>query len=216
MSFIAPLVASPAFITFLGASLILALIPGPGVIYIVTRTLNQGRRAGLASVCGIACGNFANAAAASVGLAAIIAASSGAFVALKLGGAAYLVYLGVKALRTSAPLEAPVAAKVPAVKLLRDGFFVALLNPKTALFFAALLPQFIDPAAPALQQSLILGSVFVAIALCTDSIYVLTASALASTVRKRTAWRLYGRFVSAATYIGLGVYAALASPRTAK
>jgi threonine/homoserine/homoserine lactone efflux protein len=210
-------VASSAFLTFLGASLILALIPGPGVIYIVTRTLSQGRRAGLASVCGIACGNFANAAAASVGLAVIIAASSVAFVVVKLGGAAYLVYLGIKTLRSSAPLEAPlVANRVSAVKLFRDGFFVALLNPKTTLFFAALLPQFIDPAASALAQSLILGSVFVCIALCTDSIYALTASALASTVRRRTGWRPYGRLISAATYIGLGIYAALASPRTAK
>jgi threonine/homoserine/homoserine lactone efflux protein len=209
--------ASSAFLTFLGASLILAVTPGPGVIYIVTRTLSQGRRAGLASVCGIACGNLANAAAASVGLAAIMAASSTAFVAVKLGGAAYLVYLGIKALRTLPPLEALHAAnRASAGKLFRDGFFVALLNPKTALFFAALLPQFIDPAGSALHQSLMLGGVFVSIALCTDSTYVLTASALASTLRRRTRWRPYGRFISAATYIGLGIYAALASPRTVK
>jgi len=210
-------VTSPTFVAFLIASLILAVTPGPGVLYIVTQTLGQGRKAGLASVCGIALGNLGNASAASVGLAAVFAASSTAFVVVKLAGAAYLVCLGVKALRTKATIEGGVRANhTSPARLFRDGLFVALLNPKTALFFAALLPQFINPSASPLGQTLVFGCVFVSIAVCTDTIYVLTASAMASSIRRRSGWRPYGRYLSAATFIGLGVYAAFASPRSAK
>lgn len=211
------LLKAPTFAAFLFASLILAVTPGPGVIYIVTRTLGQGRKAGLASVGGIAVGNLGNAAAASVGLAAVLAASASAFTVVKLAGAAYLVYLGINQLRASP--AAGVAARpihAPPGRLFRDGFFVALLNPKTALFFAALLPQFINPGASPLGQSLGLGCVFVSIAMCTDTLYVLTASALAPARWRRSRWRPYSRYVAAATFIGLGLYAALASPRTAK
>jgi threonine/homoserine/homoserine lactone efflux protein len=214
---IGSLFTSPTFVAFLVASLILAVTPGPGVVYIVTQTLGQGRKAGLASIGGIALGNLGNASAASVGLAAVFAASSTAFVVVKLAGAAYLVFLGIKALRARSTVEAAAhATRTSAARLLRDGFLVALLNPKTALFFAALLPQFINPSASPLGQSLVFGCVFVSIAMCTDTIYVLSASALASTMRRQSGWRPYGRYISAATFIGLGVYAALASPRPAK
>lgn len=208
---------SPNFATFLVASLILAITPGPGVVYLLAQTLGHGRKAGLASVGGIALGNLGNASAASLGLAAVFAASSAAFLAVKIAGAAYLIFLGIKTLRPKSTIEA--AARVSRTspgRLFRDGLVVALLNPKTALFFAALLPQFINPSASPLCQSLLLGCVFVAIALCTDTIYVLTASAVASAMRRRSAWRPYGRYLSAASFIGLGVYAAFASPRSAK
>ena len=208
---------SPNFATFLVAGLILAITPGPGVVYLLTQTLGHGRKAGLASVGGIALGNLGNATAASVGLAAIFAASSAAFFVVKIAGAAYLIFLGIKTLRTRSAGEAaaPVSRTSPG-RLFRDGLVVAFLNPKTALFFAALLPQFINPSASPLWQSLLLGCVFVAIALCTDTIYVLTASAVASTMRRRSTWRPYGRYISAASFIGLGIYAAFASPRSAK
>jgi threonine/homoserine/homoserine lactone efflux protein len=210
-------VESPNFATFLVAGVILAITPGPGVIYILTQTLKAGRKAGLASVGGLALGNLGNASAASVGLAAVFAASSTAFFIVKIAGAAYLIFLGIKALRASPPVEAAArAGGAPPGPLFRDGLLVALLNPKTALFFAALLPQFIDPRASPLWQSLLCGGVFVAIALVTDTIYVFTASAVASTLRRRSPWRPYGRYVSAVTFIGLGIYAALASPRSAK
>jgi threonine/homoserine/homoserine lactone efflux protein len=211
------IITSPTLVAFLIASLILAVTPGPGVVYVVTQTLGQGRKAGLASICGIALGNLGNAAAASVGLAAVFAASATAFVVVKISGAAYLVFLGIKALRArSAVHDAGSPKRASPARLFRDGFLVALLNPKTALFFAALLPQFINPDASPLGQSLVFGSVFVAIAMCTDTIYVLCASALASTIRRRSAWRPYGRYISAASFIGLGVYAAFAGPRSAK
>jgi threonine/homoserine/homoserine lactone efflux protein len=208
---------SPTFAAFLFASLMLAVTPGPGVIYIVTRTLGQGRKAGFASIAGIALGDFGNATAASLGLAALLSASAAAYVIVKLAGAAYLIYLGVKALwaRSAAPLAASRIRESP-VRLFRDGFLVSLLNPKTALFFAALLPQFINPGASPLWQSLVLSCIFVAIALCTDTIYMLTASALAPAISRRGSSRPYGRYISAATFIGLGVYAALANPRSAK
>jgi threonine/homoserine/homoserine lactone efflux protein len=215
---IASLVAAPSFSAFILASLILALTPGPGVLYILTRTLAEGRRAGLASVCGIALGNLGNAAIASFGLAVVIAASATAFTVVKWVGAAYLVYLGIRALRTKpvAPVEASRRAAAAPARVFRDGFLVALLNPKTALFFAALLPQFIQPGAAPLTQTLWLGCTFVLIALCTDSGYVFAAAALSGRFRRRTAARPYGRYLSAATFIGLGVYAAFAHPRTVK
>jgi threonine/homoserine/homoserine lactone efflux protein len=207
---------SAQFATFLVASLILAVTPGPGVIYILTRTLSQGRGAGLASVCGIALGNLANAAAASLGLAVVIAASAAAFSVVKFCGAAYLVFLGVQALRAAPAAEPDAARKRPiaAGRLFRAAFLVALLNPKTALFFAALLPQFIHPGAAPLAQTLFLGCVFVALAFCTDTVYVFAAASLAQRLRRHSRWRGCGRYVSAAAFMGLGVYAALANPRT--
>jgi threonine/homoserine/homoserine lactone efflux protein len=211
------LLTSPTFAAFLVASLILAVTPGPGVIYIVTRTLGQGRKAGFASIAGIALGDFGNASAASLGLAALLSASAAAYVIVKLAGAAYLIYLGVKALwaRSAAPLAASRLRESPA-RLFRDGFLVSLLNPKTALFFAALLPQFINPGASPLWQSLILSCIFVAMAMCTDTIYMLTASALGPAISRRGSARPYGRYISAAAFIGLGVYAALANPRSTR
>jgi len=208
---------TPSHLTlFLIAAFILAITPGPGVIYVVTRTLRQGRRAGLASVLGIALGNFGNAAAASLGLAVLLAASAAAFTMIKLAGAAYLVYLGLKALFAESVVAAPAAAGNLRMRLFADGFLVALLNPKTAIFFAALLPQFIDTAAAPLGQSLTLGAIFVSIALCTDSIYVLVAAALSHSFSGNFAVQTYGRYASAATFIGLGILAAIASPRTSR
>jgi threonine/homoserine/homoserine lactone efflux protein len=207
----------PLLAGFALASLVLAATPGPGVLYIVTRTLAQGRRAGLASVAGVALGNLGNAMAASLGLAALLAVSSLAFTVLKFAGAAYLIGLGVKALRDAGAAAADAApdvardARRPG-RILRDGFVVALLNPKTALFFAAFLPQFIDPAASAAAQSALFGAAFVAIAACTDSAYVLAAGAVAPVLGGLGRARRAGRYASAAVYVGLGVATALSHP----
>jgi threonine/homoserine/homoserine lactone efflux protein len=207
---------SSTFAAFLIAGTILAVTPGPGVIYVVTRTLSRGRQAGLASVGGIALGNLANATAASLGLAALLAASATAFAVIKLAGAAYLVFLGVRTLRAKRRFRVPAAAdRASNLRLFADGFLVALLNPKTALFFAALLPQFINPDAPPLGQGLILACVFVSIALCTDTIYVLAAAALAPKITATSSSRAVGRYATAATFIGLGVYAAMSGRRPA-
>jgi threonine/homoserine/homoserine lactone efflux protein len=206
------------FIAYVLASLVLAVTPGPGVAYIVARTLAQGRPAGLASVAGVAAGNLGNALGASLGLAALFALSSAAFDVVKWAGAGYLVWLGVQALRGARggtdALHAEFAAPQLA-RILRDGFFVALLNPKTALFFAAFVPQFMTPGAGAAQQAAALGAVFVLIAAITDTGYVLLASAAARSLAGRNARRTaaLGRYATAATFIGLGLYAAASSSR---
>lgn len=202
------------WMAFVFASLVLAVTPGPGVLYIVTRTLAQGRAAGLASVAGVALGNLGNALAASLGLAALFALSSLAFAVVKWAGAAYLVWLGVRALwqpTASAAAAAPAFEPPRLARIARDGFVVALLNPKTALFFAAFLPQFLpDASAASVSRTAMLGALFVAVAALTDSGYVLLAGAAARALGGRVARRTeaLGRYAAAATYIGLGLYTA--------
>jgi threonine/homoserine/homoserine lactone efflux protein len=209
----------PLLAAFVVASVVLAVTPGPAVLYIVTRTLSQGRRAGLASVAGVALGNLGNALGAAVGLAALFAVSSLAFSVVKYTGAAYLVWLGIKALRSapatgSGPVAAPPA--VGARKVFRDGFVVALLNPKTAIFFAAFLPQFMSPASSALTQSLGLGATFVLIAGTTDCAYAFGASAVAPALARARRAAAFGRYLTASAFIGLGVFTAVSGSRGAK
>jgi len=200
---------------FVLASAVLAITPGTAVIYLVTRTLGQGRSAGLASIGGIALGNFGNAVIASLGIAVIFAVSARAFTIAKLAGAAYLVLLGVRALRR-APVStrAEPAGRAPRMSAFRDGFLVALLNPKTALFFAAFLPQFVDPGAAPLPQSILLGSVFVLLAACTDTLYVLAAGALGPKIVGLGGRRSRGRYVTAISFIALGIYLACSGSRS--
>lgn len=191
---------------FAAASLVLAVTPGPGVLFIVARTLAAGRRAGLAAVAGVAAGNLANAVAASLGLAALFAIWPPAFDAVRIAGGAYLLWMAVDSWRRAGTA---VAASTPASTEgspppARQAFWVALLNPKTTLFFAALLPPFLDPAAPAVPQSLALGALFVAIAAATDSIYALAAGLLAPRLAGRAA---AGRRGAAVVYAALGAYA---------
>ena len=210
------------FAAFLIASIVLAVTPGPGVVYIVARTLAQGRGAGLASVAGVALGNLGNALSASLGLAALFALSVAAFEIVKWAGAAYLLWLAFQALRrpvapghaASSPPAGVAPAAAPLAHVFRDGFVVALLNPKTALFFAAFLPQFIaDPAGAGIAQTALLGLVFVTVAALSDSVYVLLASVLgrafcngggATSTRARVA--MAGRYATAATFAGLALY----------
>jgi len=206
----------PLFSAFLLASVVLAVTPGPGVLYIVTRSLVQGRRFGLVSVAGVALGNLGNAFAASVGLAALFAVSSLAFSVVKYAGALYLVYLGVQMLRSSsATNSAAVPTVAPLGRVFRDGFVVALLNPKTTVFFAAFLPQFLSPDAPPMFQSMSLGFLFVAIAAVTDSIYALAAGAVVPVLRGG-AVRHVGRRLGGGVFIGLGLFTALDGSRGAK
>ena len=195
------------FSAFLIASFILAVTPGPGVLYIVTRSLTQGRRFGLASVAGVALGNLGNAVGASIGLAAVFAVSAVAFIVVKYLGAVYLLYLGVQAIRAPRIGEAT-AAPAPASlgRIFRDGFVVALLNPKTAVFFAAFLPQFMNAQTPAIVQSVTLGSIFVAIAALTDTAYALAAGALAPALVRARGVRAAGRYVTGGAFVGLAVY----------
>jgi len=205
---------SPTLAVFLFASLLLAITPGPAVIYLVTRTLAQGRGAGLASIGGVALGNLGNAAAAALGLAVIFAVSERAFIVVKLAGAAYLLYLGIIELRRASARRNAQPALAPRSRAFRDGLLVALLNPKTALFFAAFLPQFVDPAASPLAQSLRLSAAFVAIAVCTDTLYVLAAHTLAP--RIASLGGRSGRYITGFSFIALGIFVACGGSRPAR
>jgi threonine/homoserine/homoserine lactone efflux protein len=202
---------APLLLAFLAAALVLAITPGPGVAYIVTRTLGQGRRAGLASVAGVALGNLANVVAAALGLSSLLAASPVAFAVLRYAGAAYLVWLGLQLLRRPAAVQDPVAAPASRGKVLRQGILVSLLNPKTTLFFAAFLPPFMQAPAAPMAQALVLGTLFVLIAAVSDTAYVLLATVLAPGRLREGAVR--GRRVVALVYIALGLVAAFGGGR---
>jgi len=202
------------FGAFVAASLVLAVTPGPGVVYIVARSAAQGRRIGLVSVAGVALGNWLNAIAASAGLAALFLAFAPALFAVKWAGACYLVYLGLRTIRgRSAGRPQQELERVPATKIFRDGFLVAFLNPKTALFFAAFLPQFMTTGGSPLVQGLFLGSLFVAIAVVTDAIYAVAAGSFSNRVLRSVVARRSGRLISGSVLIGLGLYTAISGIR---
>lgn len=163
---------------------------------------------------GVALGNLGNALAASLGLAALFAVSAAAFMIVKYAGALYLVYLGVRMLHRAQD-ETPVALDrdAPLGRIFRDGFIVALLNPKTTVFFAAFLPQFLSPGMPPMLQTMALGALFVAIAAVTDSAYALAAGAIAPALARARGVRRFGRRLGGGMFIGLGVFTALAGPR---
>jgi threonine/homoserine/homoserine lactone efflux protein len=203
----------PTLSVFLAASALLAVVPGPGVLYIVSRSLVQGRRSGIVSVFGVAAGNLGNALTAALGLAAVFAVSAPAFTVVKYAGAAYLVWLGVKMWRKGdqAPTDAPAVA-ARAARVFRDGMLVSLLNPKTTIFFAAFLPQFVTTPQSPMRQSIALGVLFVLIAAVTDSLYALSASAVSRRLA-RGGTRRIGRRLGGSLFIGLGLFAALTGAR---
>jgi threonine/homoserine/homoserine lactone efflux protein len=198
---------STALWLFCLAALALLAVPGPAVLYIVVQSAEQGRRVGLASVAGIHLGTLVHVAAATIGLSALIVASAVAFSAVKYAGAAYLVYLGVRKL-----LERPRRARIererePLRRAFARGAVVNVLNPKTALFFLAFLPQFVDRDRGGVwSQVLVLGLVFVGLGLVSDSLYALGAGAIGRLLRRRGRALQYG---SGIVYIGLGAAAAL-------
>lgn len=214
----ADLLPGPALLlAFFAASLVLAVTPGPGVVYVVARTLTQGRGAGLASVAGVALGNLGNALGASIGLAALFAWSTLAFTLVRYAGAAYLLYLAWQALRAPERTHGlPQVPAAPVARILRDGFFVALLNPKTAIFFAAFLPQFIDPAVGPVLQSIALSAMFVLLAACTDSAWVLLAVSVAPLLGRGSDAARASRYAPAVVYLALGIYALLSDQRAAR
>ncbi len=198
---------------FAAASLALAVVPGPAVLYIVARSVDQGRLAGLVSTLGIAVGGLVHVVAATIGLSSLLASSATAFTVVKYAGAAYLVLLGVRRLLTREQPEGEIA-RVPKARrrLFVDGVVVNVLNPKTAIFFVAFLPQFVDPgAASASLQILALGMIFVGIAFCSDSLWAIGAGTLGAWLR-RSSWYLGAkRWVTGTVFVGLG----LSTARTA-
>jgi threonine/homoserine/homoserine lactone efflux protein len=165
-----------SFLLFLAAASLIALSPGPGILYVAARTLAGGRVEGLASTLGTAIGGLFHVAAGAVGVSALVMASAEAFTLLKWLGALYLIWLGVKTLREARLAMPPVAAGVASGHALRDGIIVEALNPKTAAFFLAFIPQFVDPSGPVWLQFLGLGLISVALNTAVDTAVVVLAS----------------------------------------
>ena len=196
---------------FAAACVGLVLVPGPAVLYIVTRGIAHGRRGGLVSMLGVESGNMLQVLAATAGLAAIVASSATAFNLLKYAGAAYLVYLGIQALRDGAGGEERPAAS--GRHMFWNGLLVGALNPKLALFLLAFLPQFVDPAAgPVWLQTLVLGCIFSAVAAVGDAAYALAAGTAGQRLRRLVRGRGLAR-ASGVVYIGMGIGAALGNSR---
>lgn len=195
---------------FVAAAMLLFIVPGPAVLYIVTRSLSQGRKAGLVSVLGIHLGSLIHIAAAMAGLSALIAASATAFTALRWAGAAYLVYLGIRTLRSGDDLFATGPARGTSYRrIFTQGAIVNVLNPKTALFFLAFVPQFVDPTAGnPTTQILVLGLAFVVAGLVSDGMYAILAGTIGDHMAHRPRWRRTSRYAAGAIYIALGAAAA--------
>lgn len=190
---------------FLSAAFILLITPGPSVAYIVTRSVSQGRRAGMISALGVNTGGLLHVVAAALGLSALLVSSAVAFSVVKYAGALYLIFLGVRAMFSSKePVQTPAgAANLRA--LYSQGILVNALNPKTALFFLAFLPQFIDPSrGSAAAQILLLGLLFVGMSVITDGAYALLAgSGRRFIVTERT--KKAGGYLAGSVYIALGI-----------
>jgi threonine/homoserine/homoserine lactone efflux protein len=204
---------SSSFVAFLIAATVLAVTPGPGIAYVVARTVAGGRGEGLASCLGTAVGGMVHVLAAALGVSLVIAQSATAFSIVKYVGAAYLVYLGIRLLRQAPPAAdagLPVPRAQGARRAFGEGIMVEALNVKTALFFLAFLPQFVDPGHAALPQLLLMGSICVTLNTAVDVVAVLAAHRfLQSNTARHARERLLQR-ASGFTMIGLGAYLALA------
>jgi threonine/homoserine/homoserine lactone efflux protein len=184
-------------LAFAIASLALIAIPGPNMIFIVTRTAAQGLRAGLASALGVEAGTLLHIAAAGLGIAALVAASPVAFAVVKYAGVAYLAYLGIQTLRNPSSTAAGAVRKTPLWRLFLDGALVNALNPKVVLFFLAFLPQFVRSQG----EMPIFGAVLFGLALTADIAYCLAANAIGPWLQRKSA----GHRWFASIYFGLGL-----------
>lgn len=196
-----------SLIAFVAASLVVLLIPGPGVLYVVARSVGQGWRAGLASAVGTSAGALVHVAAATVGLSAILLTSATAFGIVKSLGAAYLIYLGIRTLMAGrAAAGAKISGPLALRRLFTDGVVVSVFNPKIAVFFLAFLPQFVDPSrGPVAQQVLLLGVVYVVLALVTDGGYAVLAGSARQWLGGRIMRGPLPRYLSGGIYLGLGL-----------
>jgi len=203
---------SSTLVTFSIAALALFVIPGPAVLYIITRSLAGGRKAGLVSVAGIHAGSLVHIGAAIAGLSALLATSAVAFGAVKWAGAAFLIYLGVRTfLNRSGPVEQLAAIEpAPLRTVFRQGFVVNALNPKTAIFFLAFVPQFVDSSRGTTSQILILSTLFIALGVISDGLYATVFGSVGQRLTRTDWWRTGRWAVPATMYIGLGLVAGFA------
>jgi threonine/homoserine/homoserine lactone efflux protein len=197
---------------FVSAAAVLLAIPGPAVLYIVSRSIGQGRNAGFVSAFGIGIGTLIHTLAAAVGLSALLVSSATAFSVVKYLGAGYLIFLGIQKLRSNDPFDAsPNAGRTKLSRVFTQGIVVNVLNPKTALFFFAFLPQFIDPArGHVATQILSLGMLFACMGTTSDCVWAFFSSSVASWLRGNPRWMRTERYLSGGILISLGVATAFA------
>jgi len=200
---------------FMIASLALLLTPGPAVLYIVARSINQGRMAGIVSVLGVETANFFHASAAALGLSAILLSSALAFDIVKYLGAAYLIYLGIRKIVVREDRAKTEVGKEESLsRIYSQGFVVNLFNPKTALFFFAFLPQFVNTSNGNITlQIFLLGIIFVVMAIITDSAYAIISSLIANQLNANQNFARNQRYFTGLIYIGLGVVTAFTGSR---
>jgi threonine/homoserine/homoserine lactone efflux protein len=206
--------SATSFALFCLASAALAVVPGPAVTYIVMHSVDKGRRAGLASAAGVASGGLVHVVAATVGLSALIASSATAFTVVKLVGAVYLIVVGIRRIAGRDDSEQVQAQPAPMRRIYRQGVIVNVFNPKTALFFLAFLPQFVDRGASVPPQVALLGLTFAAIAFASDCSYALLADLLAGRIRRSGRGARARRFLSGSIFVALGATAAAAHRST--
>jgi threonine/homoserine/homoserine lactone efflux protein len=201
---------------FTASALALVAIPGPNHVFIVARSIEQGRRAGFASAFGVEAATLVHVAAAAAGLSAALASSATAFAVVKYAGVAYLLYLAVKALTAPDAHDRDARPAAPRRRVFLEGFVVNLLNPKVALFFLAFLPQFVDPGAgPAWSQIVVLGAVLAAIGLASDLLYALGAGGAGVRLRASAGFWRRRRYVAGGVYLALAVVALAGGRRRA-
>lgn len=203
---------------FLTAAVVLLAIPGPAVTYVVGRGIGLGRAAGVVSALGIAVGTCLHAVAAAVGLSALLMSSALAFGIVKYLGAAYLIYLGVQKLRREESFEvSPSVARVKMSRVFGQGIIVNVLNPKTALFFFAFIPQFVSASrGPIAPQILFLGVLFAAMGVVSDSLWGIFAGTIAERLRTNRRWSRSQRYVSGGILISLGLATAVSGHSATK
>ena len=197
------------------ASLALVIIPGPAVIYILTRSVSQGREAGLVSAIGVNLGSSVHVLAAVAGLTVLLANSAAAYMAVKWAGVAYLAWIGIRTLmKSDEDFTQPQLESAALRKIFVQGVLVNMLNPKVAIFFLAFLPQFVDPNSPhATLQTLVLGMTLVTIGLVTDSLYALAGGSVGEALRRRPTFARASRLVSGSIYLALAGIAAITGTR---
>lgn len=203
----------PLLLAFLGASLVTLVIPGPSVAYVVARSVEQGRRGGLYSVLGLETGAAVHVLAAAVGLSALLASSEIAFTVTKYAGIGYLVWLAVREFRrttSGAPSLGPATGRTGAFRLYVDGLLIDLLNPKTALFFLAFLPQFVDPAKSMAPQFTTLGLLFIGLAALVGGTYAVLAGRFSRRLRASRNGHHHLRRATGGVYLALAGVAVIA------
>jgi threonine/homoserine/homoserine lactone efflux protein len=207
-----------SLLLFVSAALVLLAIPGPAVFYVTSRSIGHGRSAGLVSALGIGVGTLLHVAAAALGLSALLMSSAIAFGAVKYLGAAYLIYLGIqKIVREESIVSSEQSARIQLSRIFRQGIVVNVLNPKTALFFFAFLPQFVDASRGKVAgQILFLGLLFAVMGVLSDSVWAFFAGTLAHALKRNTRWMRTQRYLSGGMLISLGLATAFAGSSNKK